>query len=218
MRAARQVLLLFSLVYVSACIGASRLTPGPHRQRIALADSALRAELVDLGRRDQALREEIEALLDPSGSQRADSVALARLTVQLDSADRAHAARIRELVQKHGWPARAQVGGEGQEAVFLIVQHASHDVDLQRQFLRHLEATFRPGDRQTGEAIALLTDRMRVSQGKPQLYGTQFVVEGEKVILNPIEDEANVDERRSRLGLEPIGEYLRRLNQAFGVK
>lgn len=212
----RALLLLVSLAAACASAGTSS---GPSLARAAaLPDSALRAELVAIGNRDQALREEMSTLLLQSGSQRPDSVAVARITARVDSADRAHAARVREIVSQRGWPTRSQVGGEGVEAVFLVVQHAVHDAELQRRYLQHLTATFRENDRSTGEAIALLTDRLRVMEGKPQLYGTQVTIQGKDVVVDPIEDPSRVDQRRATLGLEPLAAYLRRLKDAYGIQ
>ncbi len=216
-------LLLLLRPRVAACAPvATRPAPAarpasPAPAAAVLPDSALRAELVAMGERDQALRDEMTALLIPTGTQRPDSVAVARSIARVDSADRVHAARLREIVSRRGWPSRAEVGRDGAQAVFLVVQHASHDSDLQRRYLEHLTSTFRENDRATGEAIALLTDRMRVTEGKPQLYGTQVTVQGREVVVDPMEDPAGVDQRRAKLGLPPLEEYLKRLKAAYGL-
>jgi transposase len=48
------------------------------------------------------------------------------------------------------------------------------------------------------------------------LYGSQLfeVQGGDGMRLEPIEDEANVDERRAKMGLGPLAEYLKR----FGIE
>jgi hypothetical protein len=59
---------------------------------------------------------------------------------------------------------------------------------------------------------ATLEDRVLVGEGKPQIYGTQvhFGPEtGGRWELYPIVDEEHVDERRTRIGLPPMADYLK---------
>jgi hypothetical protein len=61
----------------------------------------------------------------------------------------------------------------------------------------------------------MLTDRIRVLEGRAQLYGTQFDWDQNGVMSPlPIEDEPGVDQRRAQLGLEPLAQAIshRRLN------
>lgn len=56
--------------------------------------------------------------------------------------------------------------------------------------------------------IAYLEDRVRVNEGKPTLYGTQFYRNPEGVMTcYLVEDPANLDKRRKAMGLEPFAEY-----------
>jgi hypothetical protein len=73
----------------------------------------------------------------------------------------------------------------------------------------------------TGEVsptdMAYLVDRVRVGEGRPQVYGTQFCTDPSGQFgPHPIEEEAKVDERRASVGLGPLDEYrktMRELNQ-----
>jgi hypothetical protein len=61
--------------------------------------------------------------------------------------------------------------------------------------------------------IAYLTDRVLLAEGKNQMYGTQLKdVDGKPKPL-PIEDEANVDQRHSEVGLPPLAEILKKAEQ-----
>ncbi|MCP4246955.1 MAG: hypothetical protein GY778_07885, partial [bacterium] len=60
-------------------------------------------------------------------------------------------------------------------------------------------------------ALAYLTDRVLVQEGKPQRYGTQFFAKDGVFKLNPIEDEAYVDARRKEVGLGPLAEYVKQV-------
>jgi len=64
--------------------------------------------------------------------------------------------------------------------------------------------------------VAMLEDRVRTFSGLPQIYGTQFAWDerGEMQPL-PLEDAARVDERRAAIGLPPLAEKLREINDAI---
>jgi hypothetical protein len=64
--------------------------------------------------------------------------------------------------------------------------------------------------------LAYLTDRIRTFEGKPQVYGTQGQTNSDGFIIPfPIEDEEHVDERRQSIGLEPIAEYFKSMNESY---
>jgi hypothetical protein len=62
--------------------------------------------------------------------------------------------------------------------------------------------------------VAVLEDRIRVLEGRPQRYGTQYDWDerGEMSPL-PIEEPAGVDERRRAIGLPRLGESTRRVRE-----
>ena len=57
-------------------------------------------------------------------------------------------------------------------------------------------------------AIAYMENRVRKSQGRLQLYGTQYTYEGDKVINYPIQDSKNLAKRRAEMGLKPYEEEV----------
>ncbi len=121
--------------------------------------------------------------------------------------DRRNTKRMKEIVDKHGWLTPWMVGRDGARAAWLLVQHADHDLAFQREMLAMMEC--HNIDEQVHPAdLAYLTDRVRVNEGKPQVYGTQFHVVDGKLTSRPIEDEENVDKRRKSAGLSPLKEYI----------
>jgi hypothetical protein len=74
-------------------------------------------------------------------------------------------------------------------------------------------------DALSGQDYALLLDRVLVGEGKPQVYGTQAkrfeAWKGREPVLEPIEDEGNVDKRRAEVGLPPLSEYREMLKQMY---
>jgi hypothetical protein len=121
-----------------------------------------------------------------------------------------NASRLKEILTDHGWPLPALVGNDGHEAAWLIVQHAIGDPPFQRQSLRLLQGAAESGDVPLWQA-AMLEDRTRMFEGKPQIYGTQLETDSEgKIRPYLLEDPEHVEERRSKVGLEPLTKRLAR--------
>jgi hypothetical protein len=183
------------------------LLAAPLSAQTPAADSvhvdALRRELLEMGRVDQEVREGFSA-------ERAQDSAYVRRMMRVDSAS---SARMREILSVHGWPGISLVGPEAAKAAFLLVQHTS-DNELQRQALALMEAA--PRGEVALPDLALLSDRVRVRQGLPQRYGSQFSLKDGRWIADPIDDLARLDERRGSMGLPPMAEYVKMLQEAFG--
>ena len=128
---------------------------------------------------------------------------------QMRAVHDAHAARMATILDDHGWPSEDRVGSEGAWAAWLIVQHAIACPALQRRALRALEAAA-ARDEVPAHQPAMLEDRIRTLEGRPQSYGTQFDWD-EAGELNPlpIEDPDGLDVRRRTVGLVPIAEAIR---------
>jgi hypothetical protein len=174
----------------------------------SISNPALRRELLRRVKQDQAIRNE----LIRKGVEHPDSSVLARMRV----IDHANTKRMKAIIQRYGWPDPALVGRDGTEAAFLLVQHA--DLAFQQQALPLVEKAYRKGEL-SGQSYALLLDRVLVGEGKPQVYGTQAKRfeewKGREPVLEPIEDEANVDKRRAEVGLFPLSEYRELLKRMY---
>jgi hypothetical protein len=114
--------------------------------------------------------------------------------------------RMKEIVKQIGWPTLSLVGEEVSSDAWLLVQHADHDVAFQMRCLELMKAADE-GDVEKHD-IAYLEDRIRVNQGRGQIYGTQFRQENQQHIPQPIEDEMNVDVRRAEMGMGPLSEQI----------
>ena len=157
---------------------------------------ALRAGLLKMSDADQKARNAVVA----DGGKHVASIK-AMLAV-----DARNLPRIKRIDAKQGFPTRAQVGSDGVEAAWLLVQHADSDPAFQAHVLAELRPRLHGGGI-SAQDFALLTDRVLVAQHKPQRYGTQFkVVEG-RMQADPTEDPANVDKRRLAIGLPPMADY-----------
>ena len=121
----------------------------------------------------------------------------------------AHAERLGRILESLGWPGVSQVGREGAEAAWLIVQHAIAQPAFQRRALELLHAAVERGDAAALKA-AMLEDRIRTFEGGLQRYGTQFDWDAAGQLSPlPIEDPAGVDVRRRQVGLGSLEDAVR---------
>src|SRR5437868_14544604 len=91
-------------------------------------DEKLRQELLRMMRVDQDMRAEFIAWMKKRGLT--DTVMLKKDDPQIkkfDEVDRKNTARLKEIVDRHGWPGKTLVGDDGARAAWLLVQHADKD-------------------------------------------------------------------------------------------
>ena len=150
-------------------------------------DEDLRAELLARADRDQAARR----------SLRPEHGLLEWETV-VAPVDRDNTARLREVIGRHGWPGRDLAGDDGAHAAWLLAQHAPPD--RQEEWLPLLEDAVARGDARAAD-LAYLRDRVLMHRGEPQIYGTQYLVNGGVLTLWTVDDPDGLDERRAALGL-----------------
>lgn len=168
-------------------------------------------ELLERGRADQEVRSIDFASL--SNAERNDAAE------RMKTVDRENAAWLEEQVSDSGWPTSTKVGPEAANAAFLIVQHADHAPEFQSAMLPQLKRAASDGSIPAMQ-VAYLTDRVRVAQARPQLYGTQYYVRKNaagaaitdaqgriQYILPIVENTSILDQRRMEMGLGPWSEY-----------
>lgn len=123
-----------------------------------------------------------------------------------DELDIKNTTRMKEIVAEIGWPTVSKVGKQIAHDSWLLVQHSDHDIDFQEQCLVLMKSA--PTNEVEKRDIAFLEDRIRVNQGRKQLYGTQFIQKDGKHIPQPIEDEQAVDTRRAEMGMGTLVERI----------
>ncbi len=175
---------------------------------------SVKSTVLQMAADEQAAREAAIPLVKQGAA--ADSAAAARVLAREDSVARASTARLEEIVRVFGGPRRDREGRDVAGAAFLLVQNARGAVGFQKAYLAFLKDEFDAG-RAPGAAVADLTDRVREAEGKPQLYGTQLHVENGKLVVDPLEDPEGVDERREKLGLSSMEDYVEQVRKAYGL-
>jgi hypothetical protein len=157
---------------------------------------SLREELLAMKAEDQRVR----MLAGPAMSSQ-----LREEWAQIDARNQA---RMEAIIAEHGWPGKTLVGADGASAAWILVQHFSPA--FQEKCLPLLERAVAAGEA-TGRNYAYLLDRVRMHQGKPQTYGTQFRTRDGVTAVHPIEDPDHLDERRRAVGLGPWADYEKQI-------
>ena len=159
--------------------------------RVPPSRPELARELKAMVDKDQAARQQFElhGLAD-----KAAAAATARV-------DRANLARLERIVRRHGWPTAALVGQDGMGDFWLLAQHAPQSFIARA--LPHLKAAADRGEI-AWSALVLTIDRDLTHRRLPQVYGTQTTIQPDgSMVLDPVQDEAHLDERRAQVGLGP---------------
>ncbi|GAU65533.1 hypothetical protein SSP35_01_08770 [Streptomyces sp. NBRC 110611] len=120
--------------------------------------------------------------------------------------DNDNTAALQRIIDEHGWPGHSLVGEQAANAAWLIAQHA--DLDFQQRALGLVRDAVTRNDATT-QQLALLTDRVLMRQGQPQIYGTQYrdLCDGRGYQLWDVTDPDNLDVRRAEADLGPHADY-----------
>jgi hypothetical protein len=109
---------------------------------------------------------------------------------QMRTVHEQNAARLESILDEVGWPA------------------------FQRRCLARLQDAAKTGKIPAWQPAYLL-DRMRMFEGRPQIYGTQFEEdENGEPHPAPIEDPDHVNERRAKIGLDSLEERLQKMRNS----
>ena len=207
------VLLALLLACVSVATKAqSCLTQDDVRQMIARVaspsqttpDKKLKEELLKIAIKQRELLMEV---VEKDQAKESDRKKLNKVYTE-------HSDKLCQILKTHGWPTDAIVGREGVFATFYILKNAG-TYELQRDLLPVIVAVIKNDPSQKPE-FAALVDRLRVSAGMKQLFGTQAVTMNGFLVLYPIEDDAKVNARRAEFGLSEIDVYVRSLERTYG--
>jgi hypothetical protein len=166
-----------------------------------IMNETLRRELIERVEKDRTVRAELAAT-----GELHDGYAPRMRAVHRDNA-----VYISNVLESHGWPGTSLVGEDGEEAAWLLLQHAIDYPDLLRRGRELLRAAVGRGEAPAWQ-FAYLDDRIRVFEGRKQRYGSQFDTD-ESGQLNPcpLEDPENIDSLRAEVGLGPMAEQIGRM-------
>ena len=154
-------------------------------------------ELMTLKRRDTAMRAQ---LLEQDRLY-------GRYAPELQQVHQENATALNAIIAMHGWPGISLVGLEACRAAWLIAQHANCTPELQRRFLDLLTIASASGDAPKRQ-VALLTDRIRFNEARPQVFGTVFDWNANGELVCDVEEPETLDKRRAEFDLPLFSEAL----------
>lgn len=114
--------------------------------------------------------------------------------------------KLDQIINEFGFPTRSKVGEKSEAAAWTVVMHSISNPPLMKRILALLKSPHYK-DQVDPKELAYLEDRVRVFEGKPQIFGTQFDWDENNLLSPyPIENLELVNELRQKLGLRPIEE------------
>jgi len=166
------------------------------------------ARLNALATNDQQIRLEAETLNRNPKATDLEKEAIQKRWREIDSGN---LKQFQEIIAACGWPKESK----DSHSAWLLAQHADSDLAFQRQAKDLLEASVRAG---IGAArdLAYLADRIAAAEGRPQEYGTQFMVTNRcHLALQPVDSRELVNRRRLAVGLQSLYDYEAEARRRF---
>jgi len=160
-------------------------------------DESLEKALLDMEARDQAMRAELTAAGELNDGYHA----------RLEELHRANASRLRQIIAVFGWPGVTLVGDQGAKAAWRIALHSISEPPFMRQCRDLIDRASEAGDAPRWQ-FAIIDDRIRVYEGRPQLYGTQLRMGANGLEPHPIENQGRINSMRMQAGLPPFAQTL----------
>lgn len=158
---------------------------------------SIRTELEQMREADQAVRRNFNYL---------DSEQVEKMR----TVDAANQKRLKEIITLIGWPSKELVGENASNGAFLVAQHAGEDLGFMKEVFSHIEADYRK-QKASPSQYALMYDRIKMLEGKPQRFGTQFNKNSSGCRAWKMEEPEKVDEYRAQMGLDNLAVYARKV-------
>lgn len=122
---------------------------------------------------------------------------------------------VTSIIDKYGWLSAKETSEKANEVLFLVIQHA--DLSTQLKYHPILKLAVNKGKASASD-YAYMLDRINSSQGKFQIYGTQFQGDASgNMHLYPVKDEPNVNKRRKKVGLDSLEKYAKKIGLIYKV-
>lgn len=156
---------------------------------------------------DQAGRQKLGVLIKSNASKAAKD----SLWRRIRETDREDLKQVSLILDKYGWQGPQDVGIDASETLFLVIQHA--DLATQEKYLPVVRDAEKNG-KTLSSNLALLEDRIAMRTKQLQSYGSQTFTDKitGQLLVYPIADPDHLDERRKRMGLPPMADYMKVMN------
>lgn len=167
-------------------------------------DKPLKAKLDSIYDEDQSHRLQIQEIEEKYGWKSSQMDSLWKI---IDRKDSMNLEEVKRILDTRGWLGADVVGEKGNSTLFLVIQHARQKT--QEKYLPMMRDAVAKGNAKASN-LALLEDRVALGQGKKQLYGSQIGMDPKTgtYYVSALEDPDHVDERRAKLGLPKMQDYV----------
>lgn len=205
---------LLILLLLAGTAAAQEKAAQPNQQRGSKLNVALAKTLDSIYDEDQRYRRQMSSVAKQHGWESKEMEELWRVA---GKADAANLKQVKMILEKYGWLGPKAIGEKGNSALFLVIQHA--DATTQAKYLPVMKAAYERGDAK-GSQLALLIDRVALSNGQKQVYGSQVMQDPKtnKYQLSALEDPDHVNARRAKMGLGSIEDYLKQWDIVWDVE
>jgi hypothetical protein len=160
---------------------------------------------------DQQYRSQLESVQSKYGG---DSPEMKTLFKNMSAADSLNLLKVAAIIDKFGWLGADEIGKSGNTTLFMVIQHSG--IQTQDKYLPVMRAAAANG-KAALKSLALLEDRVALSHGNRQLYGSQVIwdMKTNHYQVAPLENPEGVDKRRAAMGLPSMTEYLLPFNMKW---
>lgn len=126
-----------------------------------------------------------------------------KIKAQTDSLDKTTEIFIQKILDScNFWPGISYVGKKSNHYGVLLYQHTENN--CRKKNYVFMKEAFRLSEINNNE-FAMITDRVRIGKGKPQIYGTQFKMgEHKKLILSGKINIKKINKNREKIGLPAL--------------
>jgi len=201
-------LFILPFLFFSCFTACSQLSGNIKSQHLDSVTKALEA----IYETDQAPRAAIDTIAQKFGH---NSEQMRNLWKRIHTLDSINLLKVSALLDRYGWLSEEEVSARAHDALWLVIQHSN--LKTQLKYLPLLQAAVKEG-KAKAKRYAYLVDRVHTSQGKFQVYGSQFQVNPSgHTFVYPIADEPNVNQRRIQMGLDSLEISARELGLNYKV-
>lgn len=160
-------------------------------------NDSLASVLEKINSDDQKYRLQLDSVVAKYGYQ---SKEVREFWGVIDAQDSIDLKKIIAIIDKYGWLSANEVGKNGNQAIWLVIQHAA--LSIQEKYFPIMQKAVAEG-KASKRDLAYLEDRILMRKGKKQLYGTQYSTDVKTNIttLWDVEDPDNLNNRRASVGL-----------------
>ena len=190
-------LLIFILPFMLACTNKTKQPQELERNLRTVLDSIWTTEQEPIRKRD--------SLMEIYGIE-SDEAQKQQLIYERNHA--LNEIKIKEILDKYGWPEKSLIGEEGNLTICNVLQHS--DYALRIKYLPLMKKAVK-AQKLHARFLVRAEDRIATDRGELQIYGGQMKYYPETQSFNvwPVYDPANIDKRRAEIGLGPIAEHLK---------